>query len=183
MQESNPFSGLGMGAVIWMAISGILAFFAGGWTAGYFSGWAPTRRESLMHGAVSWALASIVAVWLITGTAGSLLSGGAGLIGQTITGGAKAAAQAPQLNERLRAELQRRGIDVNSIEQQAQSPETQAKAEQMARQAGQTVAKGVSFAALGGFVLLLLDLLSSLLGAMTAASRRPADVTTTERVA
>ena len=39
---------------------------------------------------------------------------------------------------------------VNSIQQQAQAPETQAKAEQMARQAGQTVAEGISYAALGG---------------------------------
>jgi hypothetical protein len=72
---------------------------------------------------------------------------------------------------------------VKSLEEQAKSPETQAKAEQMARQAGQTVATGVSRAALGGFGLLLVDLLASLFGAATAFYRGPREVVTTERVA
>jgi hypothetical protein len=183
LQESNPFEGLGKGALIWMVISGIVAFFAGGWTASFGSGWVTTRRESAIHGVVTWAVASILAVGLITGAAGSLLSGSAGLIGQTISGGAKAASQSPQISQRLREELQKRGIDVNSIQQQAQSPETQAKAEQVARQGGQVVAKGISYAALGAFGMLFLDLLSSFFGAMAGGRRRPGEVTPVERAA
>jgi hypothetical protein len=183
LQESNPFEGLGKGAVIWTVISGILAFFAGGWTAGFGSGWVTTRRESAIHGVVTWAVASILTVWLITGAAGSVLSGSAGLIRQTISGGAMAASQSPEISARLRKELEKRGIDVNSIQQQAQSPETQAKAEQMARQAGQTVVKGISYAILGGFGMLFLDLLSSLIGAVAGAWRRPAEVAPAERAA
>ena len=183
LHESNPFEGLGKGALIWMVISGIVAFFAGGWTAGFGSGWVTTRRESAIHGVVTWAVASILTVGLITGAAGSLLSGSTSLIGQTISGGAKAASQSPQISARLREELEKRGIDVNSIQQQAQAPETQAKAEQMARQAGQTVAEGISYAALGGFGMLFLDLLSSFFGALAGAWRRPAEVASTERAA
>ncbi len=183
LQAGNPFEGLGKGAIVWMVISGIIAFFAGGWTAGFGSGWLTTRREALIHGAVTWAVASLLAAGFITGAAGSLLSGGAGLIGQTISGGAKAASQSPQLSARIREELEKRGIDVNSIEQQAQSPETQAKAEQVARQAGQNVAKGISFAALGGFGMLLLDLIFSVLGAMAAVWRRSGEVAAGERAA
>ena len=183
MQESNPFAGLGKASIVWIVISGIVAFFAGGWTAGFGSGWLTTRGESAIHGAVSWAVASILTAGLITGAAGSVLSGGAGLIGQTVSGGAKAASQSPQLSAQVRQELEKRGIDVNSLQQQAQSPETQAKAEQAARQAGQTVAKGISYAALGGFGMLFLDLLSSLFGAIAGAWRRPADVAAAERAA
>jgi hypothetical protein len=183
LQESNPFEGLGTGAVIWLVLSGIVAFFVGGWTAGFGSGSATTRRESAIHGVVTWAVAGILTVGLITGAAGSLLSGSAGLIGQGISGSANAASQAPQIGERLREELQKRGIDMNSIQQQAQSPETQAKAEQMARQGGQAVAKGISYAALGGFGMLFLNLLSSLFGAIVGASRRPGDVSPAERAA
>jgi hypothetical protein len=183
LQQGNPFEGLGKGAIIWLVISGIVAFFAGGWTAAYGSGWITTRRESLVHGFVTWAVTSLVAASFITGAAGSLLAGGAGLIGQTISGSAKAASESPQLSSRIREELQKRGIDVNSIQQQAQSPETQAKAEQAARQAGEKVAKGVSAATLGGFGMLLIDLISSLLGATTAAWRGPGPVVPAERAA
>jgi hypothetical protein len=183
LQEGNPFEGLGRGALIWMVISGIVAFFAGGWTAGFGSGWVTTRRESAIHGVVTWAVASILTVGLITGVAGSVLSGSIGLIGQTVSGGAKAASQSPQISARIREELKKRGIDVNSIQQQAQSPETQEKAEQITRQAGQNVAKGISYAALGGFGMLLLDLLSSFFGAVAGSWRRPAEVAPAERAA
>jgi hypothetical protein len=183
MQQGNPFEGLGKGAIIWLVISGIVAFFAGGWTAGYGSGWVTTRRESLVHGFVSWAVASLVAASFITGAAGSLLAGGAGLLGQTISGGAKAAAESPQISARIKEELEKRGVDVNSIQQQAQSPVAQAKAEQAARQAGEKVAKGVSAATLGAFGMLLIDLISSLLGATTAAWRGPGPVVPAERAA
>jgi hypothetical protein len=183
LQQANPFEGLGKGAIIWLVISGIVAFFAGGWTAGYGSGLITTRRELLVHGFVSWAVASLVAASFITGAAGSLLAGGAGLLGQTISGGAKAAAESPQISGRIKEELEKRGIDVNSIQQQAQSPEAQAKAEQAARQAGEKVAKGVSAATLGAFGMLLIDLISSLLGATTAAWRGPGPVVPAERAA
>jgi hypothetical protein len=182
-QESNPLGGLGRASIVWMVVSGIVAFFAGGWTAGFGSGWLITRGESAIHGVVSWAVASILTAGLITGAAGSVLSGTAGLIGQTVTGSAKAASESPQLSSQIREELEKRGIDVNSIQQQAQSPETQAKAEQAARQAGQTVAKGISYAALGGFGMLFLDLLASLFGAVAASWRRPAEVAAAERAA
>jgi hypothetical protein len=181
-REQNPMQGLGIGALIWMVVSGIIAFFAGGWVAGYASGWISSRTDTLIHGLATWAVATMIGLWVLTGAAGALLTGGAGLIGQTISGGAQAA-QSPELSATLRAELEKRGIDVKSLEEQAKSPETQAKAEQMARQAGQTVATGVSRAALGGFGLLLVDLLASLFGAATAFYRGPREVVTTERVA
>jgi hypothetical protein len=183
LQERNPLAGLGAGAVIWMGITGIIAFFAGGWLAGYGS-WAASRAESLAHGFVMWAVAAVVGLWMIGGAAGSLVSGAAGLIGQTISGGAQAASQSPELSARIREELQRLGINPESIRQQAQTPQGQANAEQQARQTGQAVAQGVSKAALGGFGMLLVDLIASLLGAWVAAYRRRGEVVAAaERVA
>jgi len=175
-QEQHPFAGLGTGALIWMVITGIVAFFLGGWVAGYGSGWLTTRSEAATHGFVAWALASIIGVWFITGTASNLLSGSIGLIGQTLSGGVQAASQSPDLSAQLKEELTRRGIDLNSIRQQAQSPDTQQKAEQTARQAGEKVAKGVSMASLGGFGMLLLDLIACVLGGVAAGRRAPADL-------
>jgi len=183
LRERNPFEGLGAGALIWMAITGIIAFFGGGWVAAY-GGWASRRTDALTHGLVTWAVATMVGLWVMTGAATTLLSGSAGLIGQTISGGAQAASQSPELSARVREELQKRGINPESLQQQAQSPEAKAKAEEMARQAGQTVAHGISKAALGGFGMLLIDLLASLAGALSAVHRRREEVpTTTERAA
>jgi hypothetical protein len=186
LQEQNPFQGLGIGALIWTLVTGIIAFFFGGWVAGYGSGWAPTRGEAMTHAAVTWALASIAVIWLVTGAAGALLAGGAGLVGHTISGGAQAATQTPGLSASIKEELEKRGIDVNSLEQQARSPETQARAEQTARQAGEKVAKGVSMASLGVFVALLLDLIASVFGGLVAIrnfDRGVTTTTTTERAA
>src|SRR5262245_16637297 len=181
LQESNPFEGLGAGALIWMVISGIIAFFVAGWLSAYGNS-ALTRTEALVHGFVMWSVATVIGLWVVTGAAGTLLSGGAGLIGRTISGGAQAAAESPEFSARVREELENRGIDPESLREQVQTPEAKARAEQVAREAGQAVAHGVSKAALGGFAMLLLDLFASLLGALSVVYRRR-EAITTERVA
>jgi hypothetical protein len=183
LQENDPFQGLGVGALIWMAISGIIAFGAGGWVAGYGAGFTLRRLDTIMHGLATWAVATVVGLWVLTGAAGSLLSGGTSLLGHAISGGAQAAGQSPELSDRLRAELERRGIDTSSLEQQVQSPEAKAQAEQMARQAGQAVASGVSRASLGAFAMLLVNLIASLVGAAMAFYPGTREVTTGERAA
>jgi hypothetical protein len=162
-----------------MVLTGLLAFFAGGWVAAYGSNGLATRAEALTHGLVTWAVATIVSVWFITGAAGNLLTGSASLL----SGGAQAASQSTDVSDRVREELQKRGINVDSITEQAQSPEAQAKAEQMARQAGDTMAKGISRTALGGFGMLLINLIGSTLGALVAAHRSDREIATVERVA
>jgi hypothetical protein len=184
LQERDPLQGLGMGALVWMVVSGIIAFFSGGWVAGYGSGWPLRRTDTMIHGLATWAVATVVGLWVITGAAGSLLSGSTALLGHAISGGAQAAGQSPELSDRLRQELERRGIDTKSLEQAAQTPEAKARAEQMAREAGQAVATGVSRAALGAFGLLLVDLIACLIGAAVAFYPGGREVTTTtERAA
>ena len=184
LQETNPLEGLGAGAMAWVAFTGIIAFFVAGWVAAYGSG-ALTRTEAWTHGLVTWAVATVIGLWVMSGAAGTLISGGAGFIGRTVTGGATAASQSSEFNARLRAELERRGITAESLREQAQSPETRAEAERMVRQAGQAIAHGVSRAALGGFAVLLINLLSSLAGALSMFYRRRKEIvaTTEERVA
>jgi hypothetical protein len=183
-QESNPFAGLGLGALIWMVVSGFIAFFAGGWLSAYGGG-STTRTAALAHGFTMWAVATVLGMWILTGAAGTLVSGGAGIIGGAISTGTQAATtDAGELSPRVREELRKRGIDPESIRQQAESPEARARAEQLAREAGQTIAYGVSKAALGGFAMLLLNLFASLLGAASVELRYPGETTTvTERVA
>ena len=78
--DSPDAKTLGVGAGIWWLISGLLALGAGGWVAGYLSGMS-RRREGAAHGLVTWALASLVSIALLSSVVGSMLSGGLRVVG------------------------------------------------------------------------------------------------------
>jgi hypothetical protein len=161
-----------------MIVSGIIAFFIGGWLAAY-GGWTVTRTEALTHGLVMWAVATLAGLSLMTGAAGALLSGGAGLLAR----GAETPSQATELGERIREELEKRGVAAEPLRERGLSPQAQPQTDQGARETGQAVAHGVSKAALGAFAMLLLNLFASLLGALSAGYRRRGETVAAEKVA
>jgi hypothetical protein len=71
--ESNPMSGVGMAVGIWTAVGALVALFTGGWIAGRLAGTAQ-RAESTLHGVVTWAVVTLIAVWSMTSVVGSVLS-------------------------------------------------------------------------------------------------------------
>ncbi len=99
----NPAaSTLSMGAGIWFVASGIVASLAGGFLAGRLSG-KPVTGAAGLHGLVSWAVTTLVVLYLLTSAAGGLIGGafsgvtstlgGAGsLVGGTVQTAAQAAA-------------------------------------------------------------------------------------------
>lgn len=97
VEEQNPFAGLATGAAVWWAFSMLAALFVGGWVAGRLAG-IPRRFEAGLHGAVTWAVVTILSVYFITSSVGRLIGGatrmvaqGASLVGQG------AAAVAPEM--------------------------------------------------------------------------------------
>ncbi|WP_036302082.1 hypothetical protein [Methylobacterium sp. 77] len=99
----NPAaSTLSMSAGIWFIVSGIVAALAGGFIAGRLSG-KPVTGAAGLHGLVSWAVTTLVVLYLLTSAAGGLIGGafsgvtstlgGAGsLVGGTVQTAAQAAA-------------------------------------------------------------------------------------------
>jgi len=99
----NPSaSTVSMGAGIWFVASGIVASLAGGLIAGRLSG-KPLPGAAALHGLVSWAVTTLVVLYLLTSAASGLVGGtlstvsgalgGAGnLVGGTIQTAAQAAA-------------------------------------------------------------------------------------------
>ncbi|WP_244507630.1 PhnA-like protein [Methylobacterium phyllostachyos] len=99
----NPSaSSMSMGAGIWFVASGIVASLAGGLIAGRLSG-KPLPGVAALHGLVSWAVTTLVVLYLLTSAASGLVGGtlstvsgalgGAGnLVGGTIQTAAQAAA-------------------------------------------------------------------------------------------
>ena len=91
-----------MGAGIWFVASGIVASLAGGLIAGRLSG-KPLPGAAALHGLVSWAVTTLVVLYLLTSAASGLVGGtlstvsgalgGAGnLVGGTVQTAAQAAA-------------------------------------------------------------------------------------------
>jgi hypothetical protein len=77
----NPSAtGLSFGAGIWWTLSGIIAAFAGGYTAGRLSG-RPTESTAGWHGLTTWAFTTLVIFYLLTSTVGALVGGVTSAVG------------------------------------------------------------------------------------------------------
>ena len=118
--NGSPDAGtFGIGAAIWWAITSIVALFAGGWVAGHLAG-STEKTDGMLHGLLAWGLATIVTVYLLASAIGSVISGGASVVGTaarvTATG---AAAAAGPLTDMAKNQLEASGISLDDIKAQA----------------------------------------------------------------
>ena len=116
---SPDAASLGMGAGIWWVVSSIIALFAGGWVAGHLAG-SPEQTDAVLHGLLTWGIATMVTVYLIASLVGSALRGGAAVVGKTAdmaaVGVSAAAGPAATL---AKDELAANGITMDSLKAQA----------------------------------------------------------------
>lgn len=84
MQEAAPFSGLGIGAIIWWVVSNLIAIFAGAYVAGKLAG-VPLGSTSTMHGILSWCLYTLVSFYILTTAVGSIISGVGSVVSSTLS--------------------------------------------------------------------------------------------------
>jgi hypothetical protein len=96
----NPDAGtMTVVAIVWWTLSGILAAWAGGVTAGRLSGRAGTSTAA-WHGLVAWAATTLVIFYLLTTAVGSLVGGAFGVLGSVAgTAAGSATAVAPAVTE------------------------------------------------------------------------------------
>ena len=76
-------STLGIGAGLWWVISALLAVLAGSWVAGRLAG-SPDRTDGMLHGLVTWGLATLIVFWILTTTLSSLIGGAFGVVGSAL---------------------------------------------------------------------------------------------------
>lgn len=92
---------------------------AGGWVAGRLSGVVRTA-EGGMHGMLTWAVAVLAMVYLVSSAAGSLVRGAAGVVGTAATVAATgAAAAAPKISDVAGDQIDKVGISFDTIKREA----------------------------------------------------------------
>lgn len=84
VEEANPFSGLGTGAIIWWVVSNLIAIFAGAYVAGKLAG-VPLGSTSMIHGILSWCLYTLVSFYILTTAVGSIISGVGSVVSSTLS--------------------------------------------------------------------------------------------------
>ncbi len=166
--DTPSAAALGGGAAIWWAVASLISLMAGGWVAGRLSG-VTRSSEGGMHGMLTWAVAVLAIVYLVSSAAGSLMRGAAGVLGTAATVTATgAAAAAPKIVDAAGEQMDKAGISFDSIKREALAvlkqtgkPELQpANVEQQAKAAATDAARTASNPSDQDFSALLERLLS-----------------------
>ena len=87
--DSPSASSLSLGAGLWWVISEIIAAGIGGYLAGRLSG-KPSSSTTAYHGLISWALSTLVLVYLVSSTASSLVGGSLSTVSNALSEAGKA---------------------------------------------------------------------------------------------
>ncbi|WP_316739184.1 hypothetical protein [Pedobacter aquatilis] len=120
LDEAKPFSGLGMGALVWWIVSMLISVFSGGWVAGWFSSHVQ-RTDLVLHGLLTWCLLTFLNMYLITSSVGKIIGGAGSVItkGFSLAGeGIKAVA--PEAGKMVKDQL---GVDENTFGKMKQEAE------------------------------------------------------------
>ncbi|HJS84198.1 MAG TPA: hypothetical protein VJ779_01920 [Acetobacteraceae bacterium] len=107
-------SSLGIGAGVWWFVSTLIAFGIAGYVAAWLAG-VTARFDGVLHGVVTWAIATMVVVYLLTTAIGGLLGGAFSLVGTGLSAAASGVkAAVPQV-------AQATGITPDMLQSQAQA--------------------------------------------------------------
>jgi hypothetical protein len=113
--DTPSVTSFGIATGVFYAIVTLLSLFAGGWVAGRLAG-MPVRTDGLLHGLVTWSVAMLLLLYVVTTSVGALLSGTLGVVGNTL----QAAGQGMQAAAGAAAQSQIGQQALNKLQQQAQ---------------------------------------------------------------
>ncbi|MBI4375839.1 MAG: hypothetical protein HY549_05250 [Elusimicrobia bacterium] len=75
--------GIGIGAAAWAVVSGLVAFYIGGWFAGRLTGIGMVS-DSVIHGLISWSATVLIMGFFLTSAIGAVFGGLTGMLGQSL---------------------------------------------------------------------------------------------------
>lgn len=89
---AEGFTGLGVGAVIWLVGATVISLFCGGLLAGRLTG-SPSQLDRTLHGVCTWAVTTLFGMWIISSGVSQAIAGTASFAGDVA--GAAAPAMGP----------------------------------------------------------------------------------------
>ncbi|GAC1523229.1 MAG: hypothetical protein NVS2B16_31400 [Chloroflexota bacterium] len=107
-------STLGVTAGLWWVFTSCIAIGVGGFVAAWFAG-IEIRFDGILHGLVTWGIATLLTFWLLTSAIGSIIGGGFSALGSV------ASATGSGLSEAAKPLAQAAGVSPDMIQQQAQA--------------------------------------------------------------
>jgi hypothetical protein len=117
---------IGIGAVTWWIISGAIALYFGGWVSGRMAG-IPRAIDGMLHGLLSWGVATILMFAFLTTSLGVMIAGSFGLLK---AGGSAVSSVAPKIAETFNNNPNLKNDVDQILRQQGANPSNQAALEQ-----------------------------------------------------
>ncbi len=78
-------SSFGIGAGIWSVVSSCISLFAGGYAAAWLAG-TEARFDGVLHGLVTWGIATLFTIYLLTTAVGGIIGGGFSALSSVASG-------------------------------------------------------------------------------------------------
>jgi len=107
-------SSLGIGAGIWWVISSCIALGLGGFVAAWLAG-IEVRFDGVLHGLVTWGIATLLTLYLLTSAIGGIIGGGFSALGSV------ASAAGSGVSAAAKPIAQAAGVTPDMLQQQAQA--------------------------------------------------------------
>ncbi|VXB34428.1 conserved membrane hypothetical protein [Burkholderia sp. 8Y] len=164
MSKPDALHGFGFGSGVWVIVTTVLAVFVGSYYAGRCApviGW--------LHGLLSWAVMTLLIVYGMTSLITGAVSTAGSVAATTAQVGATAANQSGSGNQLIDSAKQQVQAAVASAASAASSPE----ADQNARQAADTAARGVARASWFSFAALIVGAIISIVSGGAGFRHQP----------
>ena len=112
---STPDAGsLGIGAGVWWVVSSCIALLIGSYVSAWLAG-IELRFDGMLHGLVTWGIATLLLFWLLSSAIGGVIGGGFSALG-SIT-----AAAGSGVSQAAKPLAQAAGVSPDMLQQQAQA--------------------------------------------------------------
>lgn len=107
-------SSIGISAGIWWIVSSLVALAFGGFASAWLAG-IQLRWDGVLHGLITWGIASLLTVWLLSSAIGGVVGGGASALGSL------ASAAGSGVKDAAQPFAQAAGVTPDVLQQQAQA--------------------------------------------------------------
>jgi hypothetical protein len=112
---TTPDAGsFGIGAGVWWVVSIIVALAFGGYASAWLAG-IEMRWDGVLHGLITWGIATLLTLYFLTSAVGGLIGGGLSALGST------ASAVGSGMKEAAQPLAQATGVSPDMLQQQAQA--------------------------------------------------------------